>query len=336
MRFGPVPISEALGAVLAHSVPLGAGRLRKGLVLEAAHLEALAEAGRVEVWVARMEAGDVPEDAAALRLARALLAGGSGLVLGPAGTGRVNLYAEGGGVLRVDAARVAAINAVDPAITLATAPAWEAYPLPGHDARRGGRMVATVKIIPFAVPGPALAAACAAAPGALSIRPPAIRRVALVQSTHGAPAKGRAALAARLAPFGATLSAGEDVAHDVDAIAVALDAALDTGAELVAILTASATSDVHDVAPAALRAVGGRVERFGMPVDPGNLLFLGDLRGTPVLGLPGCARSPALNGADWVLERLLCGVRVTGADIAAMGVGGLLKDIPTRPRPRGD
>jgi molybdenum cofactor cytidylyltransferase len=71
-----------------------------------------------------------------------------------------------------------------------------------------------------------------------------------------------------------------------------------------------------------------------MPVDPGNLLFFGELNGKPVIGLPGCARSPALNGADWVLERILCGVTVTPDDIAAMGVGGLLKDIPLRGRLR--
>jgi molybdenum cofactor cytidylyltransferase len=103
---------------------------------------------------------------------------------------------------------------------------------------------------------------------------------------------------------------------------------------MVLILTGSATSDLHDTAPEALRRAGGVVERFGMPVDPGNLLFLGSLAGRAVVGLPGCARSPALNGADWVLERLACGIAVSGAEIAAMGVGGLLKEIPTRPQLR--
>jgi molybdenum cofactor cytidylyltransferase len=100
------------------------------------------------------------------------------------------------------------------------------------------------------------------------------------------------------------------------------------------ILTASATSDPEDVGPAAVRAAGGIVERFGMPVDPGNLLFLGRVGTRPVIGLPGCARSPAPNGADWVLERVVCGVEVTDADIAAMGVGGLLKETAARGRPR--
>jgi molybdenum cofactor cytidylyltransferase len=103
---------------------------------------------------------------------------------------------------------------------------------------------------------------------------------------------------------------------------------------MVLILTGSATSDRNDVGPAALIAAGGRLTRFGMPVDPGNLLFLGELAGRPVIGLPGCARSPKLNGADWVLERVACGLDPTTEDIAAMAVGGLLKEIPSRPEPR--
>ena len=103
---------------------------------------------------------------------------------------------------------------------------------------------------------------------------------------------------------------------------------------MVLILTSSATSDIHDTAPAALRLAGGQVSRFGMPVDPGNLLFLGSLKDKPVIGLPGCARSPALNGADWVLSRVACGVACDGDSFAEMSVGGLLKEIPTRPQPR--
>lgn len=121
------------------------------------------------------------------------------------------------------------------------------------------------------------------------------------------------------------------VPHEVDALAQALR---DAQGDVLFILTGSATSDINDVAPMAVRAAGGEVHHYGIPVDPGNLLFLGQLGAKPVIGLPGCARSPALNGADWVMERVLCGINVDAADIAAMGGGGLLKEIPTRPRPR--
>ena len=143
--------------------------------------------------------------------------------------------------------------------------------------------------------------------------------------------KGKLAVAARLKQLDVRLLETTSVAHEIEAVSAAL-----AGSQggLVLLLTGSATSDPNDVGPAALRRAGGSLQRFGMPVDPGNLLFHGDLNGRPVIGLPGCARSPALNGADWMLERIACGIEVTRPDIAAMGVGGLLKEIPTRPQPR--
>lgn len=326
MRFGPVPLDQAQGAILAHSVPVPGGRLRKGLVLEADHLTALAGAGLKQVTVARLSPTDAAEDEAALALARALA--GPGLELQAVGTGRVNLLARGPGIARIDAPRVHAVNATDPAITLATVPEWARL-----DA---GGMLATIKIIAYGVCRDALDRACAAGQGALALAAPILRRAALIETVIGPAApgpKGHAVTAERLARLDVALDPPRHVPHDEAALAEALTA-LPPEPAVILILTGSATSDTEDVCPAAIRRAGGRVDRFGMPVDPGNLLVLGALHGRPVVGLPGCARSPALNGADWVLERLICGVPVNGSDIAAMGVGGLLKDIPQRPRPR--
>ncbi|MCI2398844.1 molybdopterin-binding protein [Aliiroseovarius subalbicans] len=323
MKFGPVPISDALGAVLAHSVAVPGGRLKKGLVLERKHLSALSDAGLSELTVARLDPEDVAEDAAATRVAAAIC--GQGLRASVATTGRVNLIAEGPGIVDVDADRVAALNRVDPMITLATLRPWKQV--------AAGGMVATVKVISYGVADDAVQAACEAGQGALSLRTPVVSQAGLIQTTFGADdgVKGHRVLSERLVRLDVTLGANTIVPHSVDALANALKMA---AGEVLFILTGSATSDLHDVAPEALRAAGGIVHHFGMPVDPGNLLFLGALDGRPVIGLPGCARSPALNGADWVMERILCGVPVTPGDIAAMGVGGLLKDIPQRGRMR--
>src|SRR5205823_3749969 len=83
-----------------------------------------------------------------------------------------------------------------------------------------------------------------------------------------------------------------------------------------------------------LTRLGGTVEHLGMPVDPGNLLMLGRLGDEPVMGLPGCARSPKQNGFDWVLQRLVADLPVGRRDIMLMGAGGLLKEIASRPQPR--
>ncbi|MBK5927667.1 molybdopterin biosynthesis protein [Rhodobaculum claviforme] len=330
MRFGPVPLAQAEGAILAHSLHAGAVRLRKGQVLGPAALAQLAAAGVGQVVVARPDPGDVPEDAAAASLAAALVPdeGAACLVRAAPFTGRANLHAGAAGLALIERASVDALNAVDPAITLATlAPFTRVAP---------GVLVATVKVIPYAVPGPALAAACARACDAVRVAPFVRRTAGLVMTrVPGQPArlndKGAAAAAARLAGLGMRLAAVEEVAHDTAALAGALGR---LPGEVALILTGSATADVADTGPAAVAAAGGRITRFGLPVDPGNLLFLGDLGGRPVVGLPGSARSPVPHGADWVLERVACGLAVGAAEVAAMGVGGLLKEIPTRPHPR--
>jgi molybdenum cofactor cytidylyltransferase len=327
MRFGPVPVAEAEGAILAHSQTVAHGRLRKGLVLAAADIAALAAAGFAEVTVARVEPGDLAEDAAATEITAAL-ATGSGLTVTPPANGRVNLRAPAPGLVAVDARSVHALNRIDPGITLATLPDL---------ARVGaGTLCATVKIIAYAVPAAAVAAAVAAAAGALRFLPVRRQSAGLILTVVPGQepklnAKGRKAMEGRLRALGMALAGVETVAHAEGAVAGALAR---LPGDMALILTGSATSDLHDTAPQAVRAAGGTVARFGMPVDPGNLLFLGELAGRPVIGLPGCARSPALNGADWVLERLACGIDVTADDIAAMGVGGLLKEIPSRGQPR--
>ncbi|TDL79462.1 molybdopterin biosynthesis protein [Palleronia sediminis] len=326
MEFGRVPLSQALGAILAHSQQVADGRIRKGCTLDRGDIARLAAAGISHPTVARLSPDDLGEDEAAARLAAALVPDpdAAGLRLTAAATGRVNLLATVPGVLTLDAGAIHALNRVDPAITLAT--------LPEFARVAPGTMAATVKLITYAVPGELLERACAAARGALRVAPVRLGSAGLIVTDMGAgPGKGEAAVAMRLERLGMRLAETRIVPHDEAPLAEALAA---IAGDMVLVLTASATSDARDVAPAALIAAGGRVDRFGIPVDPGNLLFLGALGGRPVIGLPGCARSPALNGADWVLERVACGIPPTEDAFAAMGVGGLLKESPARPHPR--
>jgi len=315
--------------MLAHSVRLPKGRLRKGHVLSATDVGLLLEMGEAEVIVARLDPGDVDEDAAATAVARALVPdpAAQGLRLTEAFTGRVNLIAEGPGVVVLDPERLNRLNRIDPMLTLATVPEFQ-------QMGQGG-MVATVKIISYAIAGVHLETARDVLAGPPAIRlQPAVRKTARLIVTEipgGAGEKGVEAVRARLEGLGMEMAGPVTVPHRAEPLAEAIAAAAE---EVILILTGSATSDRHDVAPSGLELAGGRLEHFGMPVDPGNLLFVGQLGARPVIGLPGCARSPALNGADWVLARIACGLEVTSADISGMGVGGLLKEIPTRPQPR--
>ncbi|HZS63948.1 MAG TPA: molybdopterin-binding/glycosyltransferase family 2 protein [Xanthobacteraceae bacterium] len=332
MKFGPVSPKESIGATAVHTIRQGSLVLKKGTVIGAAEAAALQAAGMSSIVVARLEDGDVAEDKAAAEIAAAIA--GPGVRVDAAFTGRCNLFAEQAGVLMLNKEAIDGINRVDEAITVATLPAFAAVV--------AGEMIATVKIIPFAVAAAqrdnALAIARRHEPP-LRLAPYKVRKIGIISTLLPGLAtkvidKTLKVTAERLAPTGAAIIAERRVPHETAAVAQALESMVREGAELVVIFGASAIADRRDVIPAAIEKIGGQIEHFGMPVDPGNLMLVGQAQGGVVLGAPGCARSPKENGFDWILMRLLAGIPVTRADITGMGVGGLLMEIVTRPQPR--
>ena len=334
MRFGEVPVGEAEGAILAHSLKLGTTALKKGRVLSRADIDVIASGGLSAITVARLDPGDVGENEAAQNVAAAAV--GPGITVATPFTGRVNLHAAAHGLLLFDRDRLDRFNLVDEAITLGT--------LPPFAAVEPGQMVATVKIIPFAAPQAAVKdcvqAAIAEGP-LLRVAPFRALSAGLVQTRlpglkESILDKTRQVTDARLAALGCHLALEERCAHATVELASRIRDAMGHGIDLLLIHGASAILDRRDVIPAAITAAGGQVDHFGMPVDPGNLLLLGHVGDRVVLGLPGCARSPKVNGFDWVLERLVAGLPVGSAEIMRMGSGGLLAEISSRPLPRAE
>ncbi|MDX2156039.1 MAG: molybdopterin-binding/glycosyltransferase family 2 protein [Hyphomicrobiaceae bacterium] len=332
MKFARFPLSEAQGAILAHSISLPKGVLKKGRVLSLDDIARLSATGHDEVVAARLEPGDVGEDEAARRVAIAAV--GAGTHAAAPFTGRANLIADATGLAVIEAGPLARINALDEGLTIATVPPFERV--------TAGQMIATVKVITFAVPERVVAEAesiLRSGPPLASVRPFAARTAGLVLTRMAATKAGvlekrRQAIADRLRALGSRLGPVETVAHEEAAVSAAIRRMQAAGAEPIIVFAASAIVDRGDVIPVALETAGGEIVRLGMPVDPGNLMLLGRLGGTDVIGAPSCAASPKLNGFDWVLERRLAGLEVGSADVAAMGLGGLLKEIATRPQPR--
>jgi molybdenum cofactor cytidylyltransferase len=330
MRFGPVPVREAAGGIVAHALKTADLVLKKGVVLTVGHVEQLIAAGVSEIVVAKAEASDLGEDAAAGQLAVALA--GPHAVIEPPFTGRSNVFAEAAGLLVVDAAAIDAANRVDEAITIATLQPMKKVGV--------GEMVATVKIIPFAVDGGLVTKAAELARRAVFVAPFRAKRVAVISTIlpglkSSVIDKTLAALDARLQGLAFCSAISETrIVHDEAALSQALTATAALAPDIIVVFGASAISDRRDVIPAAIEAAGGRIEHLGMPVDPGNLLLIGELAGRPVIGAPGCARSPRENGFDWVLQRLFADLPVTRAEIQGMGIGGLLMEIFSRPQPR--
>ncbi|MCW3475023.1 molybdopterin-binding/glycosyltransferase family 2 protein [Limobrevibacterium gyesilva] len=331
MIFGTFPLDEALGAVTAHSHRLPDRVLKKSALLDEAAIAALRAAGRTEIVAARLEPGDVPENEAADRMARAFDA--PLLSRRRAVTGRVNLHADAPGLLRVDAAVVDRINLIDDALTIGT--------LPDFTMVAAGDMVATLKVIPFAVAETVMqkVEAVARTAPAITLHKFRKRTVGLVicelPGLKESVIEGTIeATDARVTGLGGRLLAPLRCPHAEVPIAAALHQLLAAGADLLLVAGASATVDRRDVGPSGVVRAGGEIIHFGMPVDPGNLICLGRIGDTPALVLPGCARSPRANGIDWVLQRIFADLPMGPAEIMRMGVGGLLKDTDARPLPR--
>jgi len=328
MKFGPVPTEDAVGAVLAHTLRAGGSVFKKGRVLDDAAVADLRAAGYPTVTVARLEPGDVGEDEAAARVAAAIA--GPGVHPVEAFTGRCNLVADVRGVVQIDERRVSDLNRIHESLTVATVPPYALV--------EGGALVATVKVIPFAAREEVVGAGAAIGP-LVSLAPLERRRAGVVltrlpqlsEKMLDGPSQS---LRARMLALGGEVAREIRCAHDEQAVAAAIVELAAAGCSPILLLGASAVTDRGDVLPAAIVRSGGEVEHLGMPVDPGNLLVLGRRGKVPVVGVPGCARSPKPSGFDWVLRRLVAGLTVTGEDVSAMGVGGLLDEVALRGQPR--
>lgn len=325
MIFGVHAVTDSEGLLLAHSLRLSDGVMKKGHRLTSADICRLQAAGIATIHGARLGAGDLDEDAAAGAVA-ALLAG-SGIEARRAHAGRCNLHATARGLFEVDAAAIDRINAIDEAITVAT--------LPPLTAVRAGAVVATVKTIPLAVAGEIIDVCRAAArpAGSIGLRPFATKRTSLIVSEQaGDPAKNFVMAVnsnrRRIEDLGSHLGLVQRCPHRSDTVGQALRESLAAGCDLLMIAGATVPKDRGDIIPAAIVAAGGEIEHFGMPVEPGNMLLLGRIGDVPVIVLPGCARSRRLNGLDWVLQRLLAGLPMGSTEIRAMGVGGLIRSVP--------
>ncbi len=334
MKFGEIPLEEAAGAILAHGLTCAGRTLKKGRVLSDDDVAALQAAGIATVVAARLESGDVGEDAAADAIGTAAV--GRNLTATEAFTGRVNLFAACRGLAVYDPGLLDQVNRIDESITIAA--------LPPHAVVEPRQMVATIKIIPFAI-AEAVLKRCvktiAAAGGLFSVAPFKRRTVGLIQTTLAGTRdkvldKTVSVIRGRVEGLDGTLLGETRCTHAVADVAAAIRDWREQGCDTVLLMGASAITDRRDVIPAAIEAAGGTVDHFGMPVDPGNLMLIGHEGNTAVLGLPGCVRSPKLNGFDWVLQRLAAGLAVTRDDVMAMGAGGLLTEIPSRPLPRAE
>lgn len=323
MKLASVRAADALGTVLAHSLRANGKLIKKGHTITTEDLALLSSAGIESVFVGKFDHDDVPEDEAAARIA-SRFAAMQNLYVAPPATGRVYIYASKPGLFIADSSLVNRLNRIDPAITIACLA--NSVPVPKN------KMVATIKIIPFAVERRSVEQVTylLSAGKPFDVKPFSPKRVALIATVlpglkDQVMEKTRRVLESRLQLSGSTVVTEWRVAHDKGALATAVTAACEEH-DLIVIFGASAVSAMDDIVPTAIVQAGGQIEHIGMPVDPGNLLLLARSQNVPILGAPGCARSPKLSGMDIILDRILAGEWPSPMDINGLGVGGLLMD----------
>ncbi len=330
MRLRTLPLDEAVGHILRHNLADEQGRkaLAKGRVISEKDIPRLRALGVSSLRVAVLEPGDVHEDSAAARLAQVVA--GTGVDIMGAHAARVNLLAAYHGPLSIDIERLEAINLLD-GLTVAT--------LRDHSLVRERQPLATIKIIPFAVPEELLVEAETigrAGPPIISVQALTVLDVGVIL-VGSERAKQRIesvvfpAIEGRVAALNAAVSAVRYVASDERAVADAVGTLRAQGVGLIIIAGETSIMDRDDVTPQGIRLAGGTVEHYGAPVEPGNLLLLAYMQAAqpdapplPILGAPGCVRSRDTNIVDLLLPRLLAGEHIQRKDIVALGHGGLL------------
>lgn len=334
MKFGDADIDSCLGGVLAHSQKLGTRRIAKGSILDAELIDAFRAQGVTSLVCAMPEAGELDENSAARDIAQQLAkAAATSIEVSKAVTGRVNFKAKKAGILRYDRRDLQAFNLVHEGVGLS---------LPVHNQLlQAGQMAATLKIIPYFLHRDVVSALSKHLQSRplFTFHPLSSKKAYLIQ-TRGAALPDKVYTATetvtrnRLHELGSSLIGASVCAHKKDALMSEIQTARQSGAELVLICGGSAIADRQDVVPIAIEQLGGQIDQLGLAVDPGNMLMVATWQGMPIIGMPGCARSPKLNGFDWVLHLLLAGITLSRDELADLAAGGLLNEIAARPLPR--
>src|SRR2546430_5577580 len=302
----------AAGLVLVRDV---AG-LPKGRILSEADVRALESAGWQGVEALELEPGDVHEEAAGLRLAAAVA--GEGVEPGPVEGGSFPLIARRRGLLEVDLARLAALNLIPDLAVNSHPPQYVAVE---------GNVVARAKVIPFVTREERVRhAEETARGGVVRVRPFAsLRGALLVHETiaEAALERARRAFHEKLAFFGSKLESARAVPGNPEGLAQALREEQRKGTQLL-VLAGSRSMDPEDPVLRGLELAGARMERHGVPADPGTLLWIAYLGEIPVLGAPSCGIFSRATSLDLLLPRIMTGERLRATALAGLAAGGII------------
>ncbi len=319
-----VPVEKAVGMPLAHDITeIIPGKrkgpaFRRGYIIRQEDVSKLLDVGKAHIYVMDLEKGELHEEDAARRLAKA--AAGPNIRLTDPVEGRVNLVAEMAGLLKIDGDLLYRFNALGDLI-LAT--------LPSNRYVRKGDVLGGTRTIPVVVKEDLVKKAealCKEKP-IVSIVPVPSRRIHLIV-TGSEVFTGRIkdgfepVVRRKVGEMGSDLEAVKLAPDDPAKIAAHIKESHQAGAEII-LVSGGMSVDPDDLTPEGIRQSGASVECHGFPVLPGSMFLMAYLKETPILGLSGCVIHDPVTAFDILLPRLLAGERISRSDIVSMGHGGL-------------
>jgi hypothetical protein len=325
MTIKKVRVEEAVGMVLGHDITrivpgeYKGPAYRKGHIIRTEDIPHLKDIGKEHIFLIELAQGQLHEDEAVARIAKAVA--GDNVILSEPMEGRINIRAATDGLLKVDHAAVTAVNSVEH-VALSTRH--------GNRLVKAGDVLAGIKIVPLVVDKSSIEAVediCAQYAGIIAVQPLRSLKVGVVITGNEVfygriQDKYAPVFAEKIAYYGAGFIGVNYQPDDCERIAAAILGFIDQGADVV-IAAGGMSVDPDDMTPEAIRSTGAQVISYGTPVLPGAMFMLANLGAAVIIGMPACGMYSRVTVFDLVFPRVLAGERLTKADIAALGYGGL-------------
>ncbi|HEY3052415.1 MAG TPA: hypothetical protein VGK04_03405 [Thermoanaerobaculia bacterium] len=291
---------ELVGRILCHDVR---GVFRKGHVLRAEDIPLLIDASWSEIHLLELGPDDLDQRQAGERLAQILSS--AGLESAPSRHRHV-LKAKHNGLLKIDAAALQRLNSIA---------GIAVFTLMNDQVVSADQVVAEMQITPLAIERRAIeeAAREQSVVRLLSFVP---RDVVVWMRDD----RVLRALTEKLRWFGCDVREVLELPRD----AASIREAMERRRESLFLVSGSNALDPLDPVFGALEQIGAKMQRIGMPVHPGTLLWIATWRETTIIGLPTCGLGPQVTAFDLVLPKILAEGGIRDEELAALGHGGIL------------
>ena len=326
-----IKTTEAVGHVLMHDMTqiipgvVKDAVLRKGHIVTEEDIPVLLSIGKDTLYVWEKDDTMYHEDEGAEILRK--LAQGPYMRASEPKEGKIELFAEAAGVLKIREDRLLAVNSLGNMMIVTR---HNNIPV------KAGEKLAGMRVVPLVIKKDEMRRAEEAAGNEplLSILPYKKKKMGIV-TTGNEVFYGRItdkfgpAIRRKVEEFGTEVIGQTILNDDPDKITAAIKDYIAQGADMV-VCTGGMSVDPDDTTPLAIRNTGARIVTYGAPVLPGAMFLLAYTEsGVPVMGLPGCVMYAGRTIFDLVLPRVMADDAISREELMRMGQGGLCMNCKT-------